>query len=98
LSHQNAARAVKKFIVEHFLPGKVKLTSDEINAIAVRLSEVSQNTDAPYHWIQTYITDCKLYSVHLADDVLAIEEHARRGGFPVDIISEVKQVIDPSDC
>lgn len=88
---------MKKFIVEQVLPGRVRLSQEELNTIAHRLCQVTKNSALPSHWVQTFVTDRKLYSVHIAPDVDTIEKNAREGGFPIDTISEVKIIIDPSN-
>ena len=85
---------MKKFIVERILPGAGKLTPAELKAIAQKSCEVLNSMDEPYHWVQTFVTDNKLYCVHIAPDKEAVLEHARRGGFPVDNIAEVSSVMD----
>jgi len=87
---------MKKFIVERVLPGAGKLTADELKAIAQKSCEVLNSMDEPYHWIQTFVTDNKLYCVHIAPDQETVREHARRGGFPIDNIAEVSSIMDPT--
>lgn len=87
---------MKKFIIERELPGAGKLTPAELQAIAAKSNSVMDGLDASYHWIQTYVTDHKLYCVHIAPDRETVLEHARRGGFPVDNIAEVMTTIDPT--
>jgi hypothetical protein len=85
---------MKKFIVERVLPGAGKLTPEELKAIAQKSCEVLNGMDQPYHWVQTFVTDNKLYCVHIAPDRETVLEHARRGGFPVDNIAEVSSMMD----
>ena len=87
---------MKKFIIERELPGAGKLTPAELKAIAAKSCEVVDNLAAPYHWIQTFVTDNKLYCVHIAPDRETVEEHARQGGFPANSISEVRSIMDPT--
>ncbi|MEJ1237465.1 DUF4242 domain-containing protein [Chryseolinea sp. T2] len=87
---------MKKYIIERQLPGAGKLTLSELKAIARTSNEVIDELEAPYHWIETYVTDNKLYCVHIAPDRETVLEHARKGGFPVDSISEVKYIMDPT--
>jgi hypothetical protein len=47
-------------------------------------------------WLQTYVTDDKLYCVYVAPDEAAVREHARRGGFPCNRVSRVGGIIDPT--
>jgi hypothetical protein len=86
---------MKKFIIERALPGSGKLTPEELKEIARKSFHVVNNLEIPYHWIQTFVTDNKLYCVHIAPDREAVMEHARQGGFPVDHIAEIKSIMDP---
>lgn len=87
---------MKKFIIERALPGVGKLKASELKAFAVKTSSVADNLDAPYHWIQTFVTDNKLYCIHIAPDSETVIEHAKQGGFPVDYIAEIRSIIDPT--
>lgn len=87
---------MKKFIIERTLPGAGKLTDEELRAIAIRSSAVINGLEAPYHWIQTFVTDNKLYCIHIAPDRETVLEHSSQGGFPVDNIAEVRTIIDPT--
>ena len=87
---------MKKFIIERDLPGAGNLTPAQLKAIAIKSCEVVNNLEQPYHWIQTFVTDDKLYCVHIAPDSETIREHARQGGFPATHVVEVKGIIDPT--
>ena len=47
-------------------------------------------------WVQSYVTDEKIFCVYIAPNPELIREHAVRGGFPADAIREVKAIIDPT--
>ena len=87
---------MKKYIIERQLPGAGKLSLSELKSIARRSCEALDELEAPYHWIETYVTDNKLYCVHIAPDRETVLEHARRGGFPIDSIAEIRYIMDPT--
>lgn len=87
---------MKKFIIERELPGAGKLTQEELKAIAEKSCAVVSDLKKPYHWVETFVTDNKLYCVHIAEDAETIMQHAKRGGFPANKISEVKSMMDPT--
>ena len=87
---------MKKFVIERNLPGAGKLTVDELQAISQSSCEVVSQLGKPYHWIQSFVTDDKIYCVHIAENEEMIREHARLGKFPVTSISEVKVTKDPT--
>ncbi len=86
---------MKKFIIERELPGAGKLTNAELKAITQKSCDVVDHLETHYYWIETFVTDNKLYCVHIAPDEETVKEHARRGGFPADRISEIKSILDP---
>ncbi|QEC68751.1 DUF4242 domain-containing protein [Panacibacter ginsenosidivorans] len=86
---------LKKFVVERNLPGAGNLTPEEIQSISQTSCEVINQLGRPYHWVQSFITDDKIYCIHIAENEQVIREHAKLGKFPVHKITEVKTIIDP---
>ena len=86
---------MKKFVVERNLPGAGDLSAQELQAIAQTSCEAIGSLAKPYHWIQSFITDDKIYCIHIAESEEVIREHAKLGKFPINTINEVKAVIDP---
>ena len=86
---------MKKFVIERNLPGAGNLTPDELRAISEMSNKVVGEIGNCYQWVESYVTEDKLYCVHIAESEEVIREHARKGGFPINSIAEVKFVIDP---
>ena len=86
---------MKKFVIERNLPGAGNLTPEELRTISQTSCAVLNALGKPYHWIQSFVTEDKIYCIHIAENEDIIREHARRGNFPINMISEVKAVIDP---
>jgi hypothetical protein len=86
---------MKKFVVERNLPGAGNLTPEELQAISKDSLEAIRKLGKPYYWIQSFITEDKIYCIHIAESEEVIREHARLGNFPVHSISEVRTIIDP---
>ncbi len=86
---------MKKFVVERHLPGAGNLTPEELQAISQKSCEVIGDLGKPYHWIQSFVTDDKIYCIHIAESEGVIREHARLGKFPINTVTEVKTIIDP---
>ncbi len=87
---------MKKFVIERELPGAGKLSVEELQAITQTSCSAVNEMRKPYHWIESFVTDNKIYCVHIAENEQVIREHAALGGFPVTSVSEVKAMIDPS--
>jgi len=86
---------MKKFVIERNLPGAGNLTKEELQAISQTSCAVVNELGKPYHWIQSFVTDDKIYCIHIAESEEAVREHARLGKFPINTIAEVRAVIDP---
>ena len=86
---------MKKFVVERNLPGAGNLTPQELQALSQTSLEVISKLGKPYHWIQSFVTEDKIYCIHIAESESVVREHARLGKFPIHTIAEVKAVIDP---
>jgi hypothetical protein len=85
-----------KFVIERDLPGAGKLTAEELTAIAQKSCSVLQALGPRIQWLHSYVTDDKIYCVYIAPDAEMVREHARRGGFPANRVSEVRTLIDPT--
>lgn len=84
-----------KFVIERTLPKAGDLTPDQLAEIARKSNAVLDEMAPRVQWVQTYVTDEKLFCVYNADDAELIREHARRGGFPCDVIRPVNAIMDP---
>lgn len=84
------------FVIERAIPEASKLTHDELREIARASNEVVAGLGVPYTWLHSYVAGDKIYCVHETANADTIREHARRGGFPADLVVEVAAVIDPS--
>jgi Protein of unknown function (DUF4242) len=85
-----------KYVIEREIPDAGKLSAEQLQAISQKSCAVLQEMGPSVQWVHSYVTDDKIYCVYIASDEALVREHAARGGFPANRISEVKQVIDPT--
>ena len=85
-----------KYVIEREIPGAGKLTAQQLQEISQKSCGVLRNMGPQIQWVQSYVTDDKVYCIYIAESEEAVREHARQGGFPANRVSEVKQVIDPT--
>ena len=85
-----------KFVIERELTGAGKLSRQELQAISQKSCDVLREMGPQIQWVQSFVTDDKIYCVYIAPDEEAIKTHARKGGFPANRISAVRAVIDPT--
>ena len=85
-----------KYVIERDLPGAGGLSGEDLHNISQKSNKVISDLGPEIRWLQSYVTDDKIYCVYVAPDEDILFEHARCGGFPANKISKVSNVIDPS--
>jgi hypothetical protein len=93
---QRKESVMPKYVIERELPGAGKLSPEQLCGISQKSCGVLQQLGPRIQWVQSYVTDDKVYCVYIAPNEELIREHARQGGFPANRISRVIQVIDPT--
>ena len=84
-----------KFIIERNLGPGGRPSDDEIRAVSLKSLDVLRELGPEIQWIQSFVTDDKIYCIFYAPDESLIREHARRGGFRADRVAAVRQLLDP---
>jgi hypothetical protein len=85
-----------KFVIERMFPGAGALTQTDIEELLATHCQVVKAIGPQIQWIESYMTDDKIYCIYIAPDANTIRRHAELGGFPIDSILEIKQVLDPT--
>ena len=85
-----------KFVIEREIAGAGKLARHELQAISQKSRSVLESMGPQIQWVESYVTDDKIYCVYVAPDEQAVRAHARKGGFPADVVARVASVIDPT--
>ena len=85
-----------KYLIEREIPGAGELSAQELQAISQKSCGVLNQMGPQIQWVQSYVTDDKIYCVYIASNDEMVREHALKGGFPANVVSEIKTVIDPT--
>jgi len=87
-----------KYIIERELPGAGDLGDDQIQGISQKSCQVLNDLGPQIQWVESFVTDDKIYCVYIAPNKEMIEKHAQEGGFPANKISQVRRSIDPTSA
>lgn len=87
-----------KYVIERELPGAGNLTGEQIQEISQKSCKVLDRLGPQIQWVQSYVTDDKIYCIYISPNKEMIEKHAAEGGFPANKITEVKRIIDPTSA
>lgn len=84
-----------KFVIEREIPDVGKLTPQELQGVARKSCGVLEGMPT-VQWVQSFVTDNKIYCIYIAPNAESVREHAQKGGFPANKISPVRAIIDPT--
>ena len=85
-----------KYVIEREIPEAGKLSAEQLKAISQKSCSVLEKLGPRIQWVESYVTDDKIYCVYIAPNEEMVREHAKQGGFPANRVSQVRQVIDPT--
>ncbi|MGA8432707.1 MAG: DUF4242 domain-containing protein [Candidatus Sulfotelmatobacter sp.] len=85
-----------KFVIERDMPAAGQLSSEQWQTISQKSSGVLRKMGPQIQWVQSYVTDDKVYCVYVAPDEDTVRKHAEQSGFPANRISRISSVIDPT--
>ena len=84
-----------KFIIEREIAGLGKLTAADLQGASAKSCSVLRGLGPQIQWVESFVTDDKMYCVYNAPNEALVREHARLGGFPANKVSQVRSRIDP---
>jgi hypothetical protein len=90
------AIAMPKFVIERDIAGAGKLPRQELQAISRKSCSVLHGMGPQIQWVESYVTDDKIYCIYVAPDEATVKMHAERGGFPANVVAGIRSVIDPT--
>jgi hypothetical protein len=85
-----------QFVIEREMPGVGELGSDDLKDASQKSCAVLRELGPEIQWVQSYVTDDKIYCIYRAPSEDLIRQHAEKAGFPANSISEVRATIDPT--
>ncbi len=85
-----------KYVIERTVPGAGGLSDEQAQGISQQSCGVLKELGPEIRWVESFVTDDKIYCVYEAPNEEMVREHARLGGFPVDSVAQVRRMIDPT--
>jgi hypothetical protein len=85
-----------KFVIEREIPGVGSFSPEQLQAVSQKSCSVLRNLGPQIQWLQSFVTDNKIYCVYIAPNEEMVREHASQGGFPANSVAQVRTIIDPT--
>jgi hypothetical protein len=87
---------VPKFVIERELPGAGSLSAAQLQGVSEKSCGVLRNLGPQIQWVESFVTDNKIYCIYIAPNEAIVREHAKQGGFPANSVAQIRRVIDPT--
>ena len=85
-----------KYVIERVVPGASQMSPAELKTLSLRSCSVLNQMGPQIQWVQSYVSENKIYCIYIAANEELVHEHARLGGFPANHVARVKTIIDPT--
>jgi hypothetical protein len=85
-----------RYIIERNIPGASKMSQKDLQSISQKSCSVLNTMGPQIQWVQSYVAGDKIYCIYIAPNEQMVRDHAKQGGFPANVVSEVKSIIDPT--
>ncbi len=85
-----------KYLIEREIPNAGKLSKEQLKGISQTSCNVLNKMGPQIQWVQSYVAEDKIYCVYIAPNKEMVLEHAKQGGFPANVVTEVSSIIDPT--
>ncbi|HVM88151.1 MAG TPA: DUF4242 domain-containing protein [Puia sp.] len=95
-SQTTKSTTMKTYLIERDIPDAGKLTPEQLKSISQKSCNVLKDMGPQIEWVQSYVTGDKIFCVYKAENEDLIREHAKKGGFPANVITEISTVISPA--
>lgn len=95
-SKTTKSTTMKTYLIERDIPDAGKLTPEQLKGISQKSCSVLKDMGPQIEWLQSYVTGNKIFCVYKAENEELIREHAKKGGFPANVITEITTVISPA--
>ena len=88
--------ALKRFLIERDRVGIGGMSIVELCGAARASNQAISKIGPAIQWQHSYIAGDKTFCVYLAESDEVIRSHAEMSGFPVNAVTEIVQIIDPT--
>src|SRR4051812_26074888 len=95
-TYYSTKNIMPKYVIEREIPGAGDLSREQLQGVAQKSCDVLRALGPQIQWVQSFVTDNKIYCVYIAPNEQLVREHAKKGGFPANRVSEVRETIDPT--
>ena len=84
-----------RYVIERELPGAGNLSEKDLITLSQRSCRILDNLGTQIQWVESFVTENKIYCIYQASSRALVMQHASMGDFPANRIEEITTVINP---
>jgi Protein of unknown function (DUF4242) len=85
-----------KYVIEREIPGAGKMSAEQLKGISQISCGVLSKMGSEIQWVESFVTEDKIYCIYISPNKEMVLEHAKQGGFPANSVQQVATKIDPT--
>jgi hypothetical protein len=89
-------KKMNTYVIERQIPNVGKSSAAELQGISQKSCSVLKELGPQIEWVQSYVTDNKIFCIYRAESEEILRTHAMKGGFPINSINPLSTVISPA--
>ena len=86
---------LRKFVIERDVPKIGSFDHTQMMGVAKTSNGALEKLGPQIQWVESYVADNKTFCIYLAENEDLVRQHSQLSGFPADVITEVRMMIDP---
>jgi uncharacterized FlgJ-related protein len=90
------AKQMNTYVIERQISGAGKFDAQQLQNISKTSCSVLTELGPEIQWIQSYVTEDKIFCVYKAVNEDILRKHAEKGGFPINSINKLSTMISPT--
>ena len=94
--NEKSMKTMNTYVIEREIPNAGNLTAADLQGIAQKSCSVLKELGPDIEWIQSYVTDNKIFCIYKAENEAILRTHAMKGGFPINSVHLLSTVISPA--
>jgi hypothetical protein len=89
-------KTMNTYVIIREIPDAGKLNAEELQGISKKSCSVLKELGPEIEWVQSYVTENKIFCIYRAENEEILRTHAMKGGFPINSINLLSTVISPA--
>jgi hypothetical protein len=95
-NEKTMTKKMNTYVIEREIPNAGQMNAAELQGISQKSCGVLKELGQQIEWVQSYVTDNKIFCIYRAENEEILRTHAMKGGFPINKINLLSTMISPA--